>query len=173
MHRRIWLIVLTALMLPMLASSQTSPVDSKAAFERLRGLIGSWDMAEKGRPGNAELVTYSMTGRGSVLVEQFQNSTSTMGHMLTAYHLDVGQLVLTHFCGAGNQPRMRVKAFDDGGKHIAFEMYDITNLADPNAYHSTKVDVNFLSDDRIDLVYRGVTAGKETNQVFQLTRKSH
>lgn len=28
--------------------------------------------------------------------------------MFTAYHLDVGKLVMTHFCEAGNQPRMRI-----------------------------------------------------------------
>src|SRR5262245_22140131 len=90
---------------------------------------------------------------------------SVMGHMLTAYHLDVRQLVLTHFCGAGNQHRMRVKAFDAGGRHIAFEMYDITNLANPEAYHSTRVEVIFLNDDRVDLVYHGTSAGKDTTQI--------
>jgi hypothetical protein len=33
-----------------------------------------------------------------------------LGGMSTAYHLDNGTLMLTHYCGAGNQPRMRVKA---------------------------------------------------------------
>lgn len=37
-----------------------------------------------------------------------------MGHMLMAYHLDKGTLVMTHFCGAGNQPRMRIKSVDAG-----------------------------------------------------------
>ena len=89
-----------------------------------------------------------------------------------AYHLNVGRLVLTHFCGAGNQPRMRVTNVEEGGKRIAFEMYDITNLADADAYHSTRVDVVFLSETRVDLGYRGVRAGKETTQVFQLSRRN-
>jgi hypothetical protein len=51
-----------------------------------------------------------------------------------------GALVLTHFCGAGNQPRMRATRIDDGGRQVAFEMYDITNLSDPQAYHTTSLD---------------------------------
>ena len=155
------------------ALGEAHDVDSRAAFERLKSLVGTWDATEKGNPTFAEAVTYTMTGRGTVLVEQFQAPTTVMGHMLTAYHMDVNQLVLTHFCGAGNQPRMRVKAFDEGGRHIAFEMYDITNLADPKAYHSTRVDVTFLADDRVDLVYHGVRAGENTTQVFQLARTAH
>jgi hypothetical protein len=46
---------------------------------------------------------YTLTGGGSVLME-------VLGGMSTAYHLDNGTLMLTHYCGAGNQPRMRVKA---------------------------------------------------------------
>jgi len=37
--------------------------------------------------------------------------------------------MLAHYCGAGNQPRMRVNSIEDGGRHIRFDFYDITNLA--------------------------------------------
>jgi hypothetical protein len=161
---------LLALALPVTAAGQQD-VDSRA-FERLKRLVGAWDATEKDNPALAETVTYTMSGRGSVLIEAFNAPTNAMGHMLTAYHLDVGRLVLTHFCGAGNQPRMRVSAIEDGGKRIAFQIYDITNLGDPDAYYSTRVEVVFLSDTRVDLVYRGVRAGKEMTQVFQLARRS-
>jgi hypothetical protein len=171
MKRGVLLVAAFLLASPMMVAG-AGDVDSRAAFERLKRLVGTWDATEKSNPRFNDAVTYSMTGGGNVLMEHFQSPTSAMGHMLTAYHLDVDRLVLTHFCGAGNQPRMRVKAFDDGGRHIAFEIYDITNLADPQAYHSTSVDVVFMSDDRVDLVYRGTGKGKETTQVFQLSRRA-
>jgi hypothetical protein len=155
---------------PMTASGEQE-VDSRAAFERLKRLVGTWDVTEKSNPAMADAATYSMTGNGSVLIEDMRGATNGAGHMLTAYHLDKGHLVLTHFCGAGNQPRMRIKAVGDGGRRIAFEMYDITNLADPQGYHSTSVDVVFLNDDRVDLEYRGTRAGTKTTQVFQLSRR--
>jgi hypothetical protein len=137
--------------------------DSRAAMERLKTLVGNWEMIEKGRSGRPHPATYALTGRGSVLIED-------AGGMMTAYHLDHDQLVLTHFCGAGNQPRMRIKAADQ--HHIYFEMYDITNLASPQAYHSTSLDVVFVSEERIELVYGGTSDGHDSAQTFQLTRQA-
>src|SRR5262245_59053952 len=168
--RRIAVMVVLMVTTPLMIAGEPR-ADSSAAFDRLKGLIGTWDVTQKGS-NRTEAATYTMTGGGSVLVESLHSpANSAMGHMLTAYHLDKGTLVLTHFCGAGNQPRMRVKTVEDGARTIAFEMYDVTNLADPQAYHSTKLDVVFHDADRVDLVYRGMRAGTESTQVFQLTRK--
>jgi hypothetical protein len=156
--------------LPGAAAAQPA-LDARAAFDRLRTLVGTWDATDRDNPALKEVVTYSTTGRDSVLLEAFQ-PPSGAGHMLTAYHLDVDRLVLTHFCGARNQPRMRLTAVEDGGRRLAFAMYDITNLADPQAYHSTHVDVAFLAADRVDVTYRGTVAGKPVTQVFQLTRRA-
>lgn len=137
-------------------------IDSRAAMERLKTLAGEWESTLKGGSGQPQRFNYTMTGRGTVLIENG-------GGMMTAYHLDKDQLVLTHFCGAGNQPRMRIKAADS--QHIFFEIYDITNLASPDAYRSTSLDVVWLSADRVDLIYGGMTDGVPSSQTFQLLRK--
>ena len=133
---------------------------SAVAFERMKSLVGTWEGVEKGskRP---TVATYTLTGGGKVLME-------AMGGMSTAYHLDKGTLVLTHFCGAGNQPRMRVKKIENDGRHIVFEMYDITNHPNPDSYYSSALDVSFLEDGTVELAYRGMTAGRESTQTFQL-----
>src|SRR5262245_58172445 len=100
---KVLLVAVLALACPIFSANRVA-IDSRTTFARLKVLVGTWNATEKGNPRFAETVSYSMTGRGTVLIEQFQGATSTMGHMLTAYHLDVDQLVLTHFCGAGNQP---------------------------------------------------------------------
>jgi hypothetical protein len=151
-------------------AEEKSPADH--AFERLKRLAGTWDATEQGNPKFAETVTYTLTGRGSVIIEDMKVPDNPMGHMLTAYHLDRGRLVLTHYCGAGNQPRMRFTSATDGGNHLVFEMYDITNLATPEAYHSQRVEVIFRNDDRVDLVYAGAAGAKQYTQVFQLTRRT-
>ena len=138
-------------------------VDSPAAFERLKRLVGTWNSTMKGRSGSAQVTTYKMAGGGRVLVQDD-------GETLTnAFHLDVDKLMVTHYCASGNQPRMRVREVDD--RHIAFEMFDITNLANPQGYHTTHLDIVFVSPDRIDLAYRGTSGGRETTQLFELTRK--
>ena len=139
------------------------PVDSRAAFARLKQLVGTWTTTDEGRPGSEQVTTFKMAGGGRVLVE---NSDGTLAN---TFHLDLDKLMLTHYCGSGNQPRMRVRKADD--RHLSFEIFDITNLASPKAYHTTHLDVVFLSDDRVQFAYRGVTDGRESRQVLQLTRK--
>lgn len=168
--RVVMTIIALTLMGPIVASAQQPP-DSSAAFERLKTLVGTWDAIDKTKPAQPMVVTYSLTGSGSVLMEELKSQGSASGGMSTAYHLDQGRLVLTHFCGAANQPRMRVKAIDDNGRKLRFEIYDITNHADPQAYHSTSLEVSFLTDQRVELAYGGTSRGRQSTQVFQLTRK--
>ncbi len=133
--------------------------NSRAAFNRLKGLAGTWSSTAGGR---SSTMAYKLTGNGSVLMEE-------MGGMATAYYLDGDKLTLTHFCGAGNQPRMRIREMSD--RHMSFEMFDITNLADPRAYHTTHLDIRFLEGERVSLAYRGVTNGEVSTQTFILQRK--
>ena len=53
-----------------------------------------------------ESVVYKLTGAGSALVEtQFPGT----GHeMVSVYHLDGDDLRMTHYCAAGNQPRVKL-----------------------------------------------------------------
>jgi len=163
MRRRLLAVVLVLSSAVIIGAGQEkSP--SEMAFERLKGLLGNWETAEKGT-SRKSTAQYTMTGGGNVLME-------VLGGMTTAYHLDNGTLVLTHFCGAGNQPRMRVKTIENGGRHIAFEMYDITNLKSPDAYRSTSLDVLFHDDGTVDLAYGGWSAGRSSTQTFQLLRRA-
>jgi hypothetical protein len=156
------LLVATGLLISCstVGSSQAT-TDSPVEFERLKRLVGSWTVIQKGSSRPAFVATYRMAA-GDVLVED-------NGGALSVYHMDSGKLMVTHYCATGNQPRMRLEAADD--RHVGFAMFDITNHANPQAYHSTHLDVVFLSEDRVDLAYRGSSGGRETTQVFQLTRK--
>lgn len=143
-----------------LSAAAREDTDARAAFKRLSGLVGTWMYTVDGRPGST-VATYRMTGR-NVLVED-------MGGMMTAYHLDGDKLVMTHYCGAGNQPRMRMTRADD--RRVAFAMYDITNLSSPDAYHSTHLEVVFIGKERVNLAYSGTSGGDKSTQVFELKRR--
>jgi hypothetical protein len=148
----------------------SGPSPSEAGFQRLKTLAGTWEAKEKGTT-RTFTVTYVLTGRGTVLIEELRSGGGRDVGMSTAYHLDNGTLVLTHFCGAGNQPRMTIKSVDESGKRISFAMYDITNHADPSSFHSTALDVAFLDDGTIELAYRGMSRGSESTQTFHLVRR--
>ena len=154
-------VVLVAAGPSRLVGSEKSPAD--AAFERLKSLAGTWETVDTAtkRPGVA---TYTLTGGGKVVLE-------VMGGMATAYHLDNGKLVMTHFCGAGNQPRMRAKTIENDGRRFTLEMYDITNHPNADSYYSSGLDVRFADDGTVELAYRGMTAGRESTQTFQLLKR--
>ena len=143
-------------------SIQQQAVDTRAALERLEGMVGSWSSVERRQGARPSTTTFRRTGGGKTLVND-------AGGMLTVYHPDGATLMLTHYCGAGNQPRMRLQQFD--GRKMVFAMFDITNLATPQSYHTTHVELVFTSEDKVTLTYRGIQAGRESSQVFDLTRQ--
>ena len=135
------------------------------AFERLKGLAGTWDAFDK-RASRKLNAVYTVTGGGNAIMEDLDG-------MATAYHLDNGTIKLTHYCGAGNQPRMRVKSIENGGRQIKFEMVDITNLKSPDAYRSTSLDVQFLDDGTVELTYGGWSAANgASSQTIQLQKRT-
>jgi hypothetical protein len=95
-----------------------------AAYARLKTLVGEWE-ADTGM-GKVH-VSYELIAGGTSLVEK--ESGEKMPAMLTVYYLDGDRLLLTHYCMAGNQPRMQARAFNAETGEVAFEFLDATNLA--------------------------------------------
>jgi hypothetical protein len=143
-------------------AAETSPAE--AAFARLKSLAGTWETLVDNKRGG--IATYTVTGGGQVVLE-------VMGGMATAYHFDQGTLMLTHYCGAGNQPRMKAKTIGSDGRQIAFQMYDITNHPNPKtSNYSSALDVRFGEDGAATLVFKTTSAGVESSsQTFQLVRR--
>jgi hypothetical protein len=100
-----------------------------AAYARLKSLVGEWE-ADTGM-GKVH-VSYELIAGGTSLVER--ESGEKMPAMMTVYYLDGDRLLLTHYCMAGNQPRMQARAFNPETGEVAFEFLDATNLA-PGAGH--------------------------------------
>jgi hypothetical protein len=69
--------------------------------------------------------------------------------MLTVYHLDGNRLVLTHYCTAGNQPRMQAEAFDPAGNQLVFNFIGGGNLSDPNKGHMHNAVFEFTGPDTL------------------------
>ena len=92
-----------------------------AAWKQLvAGLPGRWRATYD---GHAIDVEYRLTSRGTVVVETWMPDTPA--ETVTTYHLDGDALMLTHYCGLGNQPRLRLTAL---GSHMQFARFDATDL---------------------------------------------
>ena len=146
--------------------------DGAAAFERLKGLVGAWEVT--GPEGNKAAVRYELTASGSALFEHYSDSSMGAGNeMITMYHLDSGRLLLTHYCMAGNQPRMALKRFDPVTGELDFDFLDATGLKDENEGHMRRaqfrlVDQNHYTS-RWEFVENGKTAFDEKQELTRVS----
>ena len=83
--------------IPGLAADGGANAD--AAFKKLAALAGEW----KTEDGKASL-TYEVIAGGTAVIER--ETAEGRPSMVTLYHRDGDRLLLTHYCMAGNQPRM-------------------------------------------------------------------
>ena len=127
------LLVIATVMLAGIAAQAAGPksedAPGPAAYARLKTLVGEWQADTQ--MGKAHL-SYELIAGGTSLVER--ESGDKMPAMETVYYLDGDRLLLTHYCMAGNQPRMQARAFNPETGEVAFEFLDATNLA-PGAGH--------------------------------------
>jgi hypothetical protein len=108
-------------------SAEGAKVDAQAAFARLKSLEGTWVAPEK--DGKRATTTFEVVGNGSVVMEHYTNpALPGNGHMMTAYHLDGAELILTHYCIAQNQPTLRAERYDAATGEMQFEFVRATNL---------------------------------------------
>lgn len=114
----------------MAAGPKAESAAGPAAFARLKALVGEWDADTS--MGKVH-VSYELIAGGTSLVER--ESGEKMPAMLTVYYLDGDRLLLTHYCAAGNQPRMQARSFDPETGEIDFRFLDATNLTTPGAGH--------------------------------------
>jgi hypothetical protein len=161
------------LLIPMLlvaSAVSTAPMpqkdrlDSKAAFEQLKTLIGEWQAdTERGKAR----VQYELIAGGHTLVER--ESVGDMPPMLTLYHLDGDRLLLTHHCMLGNQPRMQARSFSAASAELNFEFLDITNLAGEDAGHMRDARFRFVDRNRFVSEWDFYENGrKKTTETFTL-----
>jgi hypothetical protein len=139
-------------------------VDAPAAWSRLKSLAGEWE----DQSSNSRL-TYELIAGGTALVER--ERADNRPEMLTVYHLDGRRLVLTHYCMAGNQPRMEARSFDPGTGALNFDFLDATNLASPNAGHMRTVAMKLIDDRHLASAWSFYENGKLKNtEAAQYTR---
>lgn len=152
------------------ADSDAAASPARAAFERLKALEGTW--TGTGMGGSDVVIEYEVVGGGSALVEHFRMPEMPDHTMVTVYHLDGDEMVLTHYCGAGNQPTMRARGDGISPEELRFELTGVTNLASPDAGHMRRAvldlgDVRGESSDRYTTAWTW-RAGEEEAEVHRI-----
>lgn len=143
-----------------------STIDAAAAFARLKTLAGEW---QANTPAGQARVSYEVIAGGSSVVER--EMEGNMPPMLTVYYLDGNRLLLTHYCMAGNQPRMEARSFDAKTGEVRFEFLDVTNLASKDAGHMHNATIRVVDEDHLTAAWDFYEGGqKKTTERFELTR---
>src|SRR5579863_6571583 len=124
--------------LSTLALAQADGAKSEAAksFEQMKSLAGTWEgkvttvppMAEMGNDAFIQ-VSMRVTSRGNALVHEMKDPKTAddptkFDHPVTMFYVDSDRLILTHYCDAGNRPRMAAHESADG-KTLDFDFLDV------------------------------------------------
>lgn len=129
---------------------------AQLAFERLCALAGHWEgRSSAGWSSRCEL---EVIARGSALLERTNFEAHPGETMLTLFHKDGAELVLTHYCVAGNQPRL--VASELGPDTLRFTFRDATNLASREQGHMDEALLRLEGPDAFSAQWSYYQAGK-------------
>ena len=155
-----------AFSLLLTASAAVAQTAAQKSFDQLKSLAGTWE--GKNSEGKNLQVVFRDTAGGSALMSEIMGQ----GHedMISMVNLDgPNRLVLTHYCGAGNQPRMSASTSPDG-KAVTFDFFDGTNIA-PGAGHMQRVIFTVIDPNHHTEEWTfNAAPGKEIKQFFDLHR---
>lgn len=150
------------------SETQAVPVDASQAFGTVRSLVGVWRLV--GKEENGFEIVFEEAAGGSVIVETWIiNQTK---RSFSVYHRDGAQVIATHYCPIGNQPRLALVS-GGNGTPLRFAFQDVTNLESPTTSHLRTLEFA-LSKDGEEMVRSEVylSAGREDPSSLRLRRYS-
>lgn len=166
MKKTIRPVILAAIALAFAAATSFAQTDAQKAFNAIKNMPGTWE--QQTPDGHTLQVTFKVVSGGSAVMSEIEMPNEDMISMI---HLDgPNRLLLTHYCAAGNQPRMEA-SFSPDGKVITFRYVDATNLATPDAAHMNQMVLTLIDDNHHKEQWSFAGQGKDHNEVFDLRRK--
>jgi hypothetical protein len=119
---------------PAVAPAVAPSPEAQQAFTIMKSLAGDWRglIVEPVSKTNEMMdVSLRVTSRGNSLVHEMKATTPKTDsplkndHPVTMMYLDGANLLLTHYCDAGNRPRMSARISPDG-KQVDFDFIDVS-----------------------------------------------
>jgi hypothetical protein len=176
MTRRL-LVCAGLLVLPLAAyggdeAGKRSPVPTNPAFEKMKTLEGTWLAAdENGKPTSQIVSVIKVTAGGSAVHEIIFPGQPE--EMVSVYTVDGPDLVMTHYCVLGNQPRLKADPKSPANQ-IRFEFAGGSNLDPAKDMHMHSVTLTIVDDGHIEIRGVGWQGGAPTKDMCcakQLVRK--
>jgi hypothetical protein len=149
------------------ADDGPATITARDALARLKSLAGTWTGTAGGGPAT---VRYRLTGGGSAVVEELFPGTEH--EMMSVYHLDGDDLRMTHYCAAGNQPRMKLDRAASSPGALVFAFDGGSNLDPAKDAHMHEGRLVLLDAKHIEAHWTGWNDGRPGGaHVFKLNRE--
>ena len=135
-------------------ADKVAPTEAQKAFDKLKTVEGSWEGPVTTVPPVPDIASkvaqfsLRVTSRGNALVHEL-SVPGLPDHPVTMFYVDDDRLTLTHYCDAGNRPRMIGKVSPDG-KTIEFDFLDLSGGNQKGHMHHavfTFIDENHHTED--------------------------
>ena len=142
---------------PVALADAQGPValtDAQKSFNQLKKLAGTWEGRVSTVPPQAAIegkpmqVSLRVTSMGNALMHEMTGA-GRPDDPITMLYLEGDRLLLTHYCDAGNRPRMEAKASPEG-KKVEFDFLDVAGSTKYGHMHSsvfTFIDANHHTED--------------------------
>src|SRR5437762_3257495 len=156
-----------------LSAAAFAQSDAQKSFDKLKALAGTWEGKVSTVPPQAEIegklmqVTLRVTSMGNALLHEMTGG-GRPDDPITMLYLDEDRLLLTHYCDAGNRPRMAAKVSPDG-KTVEFDFLDVAGSTKYGHMHHavfTFVDATHHTEDWTFML----KGDKHVNAHFDLQR---
>lgn len=143
-----------------------------AGLEKMKGLVGTWVMADKdGKPTDQLVSVIKLTAGGSAIHETLFPGEPQ--EMISIYTADGSDLVMTHYCMLGNQPRMKASTKSLGNK-LNFEFAGGGNLDPGKDKHMHAAVLTIVDADHYEVegvAWENGAPAKELCNGMKLVRK--
>lgn len=147
-------------------------VSTNAALEKMKTLVGTWVTIDKdGKPTDEVVSVIKLTAGGSAIHETL--FPGQPHEMVSLYTVDGQDLVMTHYCMLGNQPRMKAHAKSLTNK-LNFEFAGGSNLDPKKDKHMHSATLIIVDADHFEVEGIGWENGapaKEMCNGMKLARK--
>ena len=149
----------------LVAGFALAQTKAPAGLDQLKQLAGEWEgLNTKGKTVRA---TYKVISGNTAVMETLIPPDEQ--EMVTVFYPNGKQLLMTHYCTTGNQPRMRAAVANE--KEVQFNLIDITNLPTPNTGHMGRMQIEFVDANHINESWIWRENGKDTTEVFHFARR--
>jgi hypothetical protein len=131
------------------AQPKLPPPPTNAALEKMKKLAGTWLLADNdGKPTDQVASIIKVTAGGSIVHETL--FPGQPHEMVSVYTVDGPDLIMTHYCVLGNQPRMKAD-LKSSANQIVFRFAGGTNLDPKKDKHMHEATLTIVDEDHLEV----------------------